>query len=108
MPAVSRETQYNPPVHTEPVLEQEAPAQGAHSGQSPSRGLPEYPRENPLFAEDDEDEQQVDLSVWLTALCTYFATTTTVLVANEACALMSNTAFYFHTLRCHTIFVSAE
>ena len=61
MPAVSRETQYNPPVNTEAVLEQAAPVQGGdYSSRPPSRGLPEYPRENPLFAdEDEEDAQQV-------------------------------------------------
>lgn len=61
MPAVSRKTQYNPPVNTEAVLEQAAPVQGGdYSSRPPSRGLPEYPRENPLFAdEDEEDVQQV-------------------------------------------------
>lgn len=54
MLAVSRESEYEAPQHTEPVLGQ----QEGFSSRPPSRGLSEYPRENPLFDEEDEDNVQ--------------------------------------------------
>ena len=52
--AVTREAEYNAPAHTVPVHEQEAPLSG-------SRGvtdIPNYPRENPLFDEEQQQQQQ--------------------------------------------------
>lgn len=56
--AVRNNTQYSPPMHTEPVAEQGVPFQGSHTNQPLRGGLPEYPRENPLYDEEDEDEVQ--------------------------------------------------
>ncbi|KAL0055654.1 hypothetical protein WJX82_002810 [Trebouxia sp. C0006] len=52
--AVTREAEYNAPAHTGSVHEQEAPLSG-------SRGftdIPNYPRENPLFDEEQQQQQQ--------------------------------------------------
>ncbi len=52
--AVNREAEYNAPAHTGSVHEQEAPLSG-------SRGvtdIPNYPRENPLFDEEQQQQQQ--------------------------------------------------
>ena len=51
--AVTREAEYNAPAHSGPVHEQEAPLSG-------SRGftdIPNYPRENPLFDEEQQQQQ---------------------------------------------------
>ena len=55
--AVSRQTEYNPPVSTQPILEQEPPL----SGNRGFSDIPNYPRENPLFDEEQQQQQQQDV-----------------------------------------------
>ena len=50
------ESEYEAPLHGKPVLGQEAAQpEAGFSSRPPSRGLADYPRENPLFDEEDEE-----------------------------------------------------
>ncbi|KAL0024099.1 hypothetical protein WJX79_006862 [Trebouxia sp. C0005] len=52
--AVTHEAEYNAPAHTVPGHEQEAPL----SGSGGVTDIPNYPRENPLFDEEQQQQQQ--------------------------------------------------